>query len=924
MPRTLREPPFVLDQWTTSSLLNITTNAVIIVTLLLVTFQGFASVGTSKHDCLALFNNGNWPLSHSKSDDIERPFEKWEPTGCRMREFSRDNFHDCLGGRRVVFAGDSTIRQIYWAAATRLDHERAHVAVLDVFVENTKHRDIFFEANGVKLEFIWDPWLNSSRLATELARFQTQETFVDVGIVKSKDEESAALLILGSPGLWAARHGADDYLNIFKRGIDDIKTHLNSSLDDTLIAPTVDTRRNYDLAPNQILLAPVQVPWYDSLSPGRADTITPERVDKMNGYLADFSPDERSHVMWTYNRMTEGNWKAFEETGIHVVDRVAERKIDVALNARCNAPVGARYPHKQTCCMMYPHTNLLHLALFPLAVFGFPLLMLINGSTKFTRRSLPSNETLSSIRYVLFTLAWCRMTDRSHDFVKVNRHYHQDDFLACCVAFFLVSSLSYQTTVNPTDMTTSPRGRRRNSNPMRQSDPGFLSRDQSDEWKGWMQVLILIYHYNHASQMLWVYKLIRLMVSAYVFLSGYGHTAYLLRTRDFSLRRVAAVLLRLNFLSALLPYVMSTDYNFYYFAPVITFWYLVVWLTLRTFRAHNQDPLLLFAKILIAATITSCFILIPGPLESLSTLCRGIFRMSWDSREARFRLSLDRYIVFFGMMTASTVHRLALIQDRHILPEWSYPTSPQAHRPSLVDPALSVIVFPDALTKLVKPVAYMFFSLFALIFFIVSQAVIDDKEQYNMAHAYMSWIPILSFVILRNSHRALRNSYLALPAALGKISLETYVLQYHMWLGGDATAKLRLGIWARYGGPDVLAGLGGLLDTVLITVTFICFSAQVRHATETLTKWLFGSKPGARRRRPSVHHPEVPSKERSSGDRLERPMLSPDNPDERNLLRAGRIESSWVGSANQAVVGAARVRAVSVILVLWMCNWVSA
>lgn len=429
-------------------------------------------------------------------------------------------------------------------------------------------------------------------------------------------------------------------------------------------------------------------------------------------------------------------------------------------------------------------------------------------------------------------------------------------------------------------------------------DQLFLSRYQTDEWKGWMQFIILIYHYTGASRILWIYEAIRLLVASYIFMTGFGHTVFFYKRSDYSLRRSAAVLIRLNMLSCLLPYVMKTDYLFYYFAPLISFWYLVIYVTMAVGHSRNHSQGFLTAKIMISAILTTALIRVPGIFETLFQVLEKCFNIRWNVTEWRFRLQLDSCIVYTGMLCGTCFVNLmdALNVDT---PEYC------------------------ALDRLIRHFSWGFRSVWLAMaavtppFFYLFARRVPDKYAYNAWVPYISTAPILAYVIFRNVSRYTRNFHSSIFSWMGRHSLETFTLQFHIWLAADTKGLLALGVFE----GSVGGGKGERrIDLAVLTIIFLWVCWHVAAATQTLTNWIVDPREG-------MQNVELDDGVTGVEERLPR-MNSKEN--ERGFCNTGRVAGGFgagairsVGRMKRHVTKSLRIRIGIILGVMWLLNMVS-
>ena len=317
------------------------------------------------------------------------------------------------------------------------------------------------------------------------------------------------------------------------------------------------------------------------------------------------------------------------------------------------------------------------------------------------------------------------------------KQYNSDSFVVILILFFIYAIYTLQPS----------------------QDLSLLGREQTDEWRGWMQVIFLLYHYFKADV---VYNLVRVLVSAYVWMTGFGNFSYFYSKDDYSWLRVLQMLWRLNFAVLLLMCTHTTTYILYYICPLHTIYFMLTFFTMFTFSRLNYTKWGIRSKLFIVGVVIyliwdtkiGLFDLIFGMVGTSPTIGAS-YGSLW---EYYFRTSLDHYSALFGMVFAL-----------------NYPLAEQLF--------VKATGWPLVLTALI------FVSLFILwCIFIYSK----EKYDYNLTHAYTAILPITVYIFFRNITPSMRSQVSVGLQELGKTTLETYLLQHHIWLTSNSRTLLNL------------------------------------------------------------------------------------------------------------------------------------
>ncbi|XP_050419398.2 N-acetylneuraminate 9-O-acetyltransferase isoform X1 [Patella vulgata] len=771
-------------------------NAKIVAFLMVVGFVMYHSIIHLKYgndSCKWLLSDGRFP-----------GYNTWQPYGCMTHKYTKSDARMCMhyisywGGRNhIVFLGDSRIRQLYFHFINLISNDE---------VKKFKaHRDVHFQDNKInaRVDFLWHPMVN-------ISMYNVYKNWL------ISEPSARPNLVITSSATWSIKlsNGSKEALKNFEVNLTYILPFVNKLKDSTKI------------------LWLLQDPVVEEKLNANRSAITNEQIDYYNKVSLDILENSAA-TLWSSSRLVAQGMRKESPDGLHISKSALELDIQLLVNMYCNNDMNH---NDGTCCNTPEATTPLQIvtaSVFLVCIVSAIALYIYkrrlrrnglknrtaaeNGQRNGQATDLKENttesatEVMSSLAKLGIIMFYFYLCDRTNFFMKENKYYTHVNFF---LPFAYVMILGFFFTEN-TERTA------------------LLHRDQTDEWKGWMQLVILIYHLTGASKILPIYMHIRVLVSSYLFLTGFGHFTYFWnkgeyglfrfcqhgcwkishywQNRNNSFHRMLEVLFRLNLLVVLLCFVMNRPYQFYYFVPLVSYWFVIMYVTMAIWphltkasaEANSFHYLYMIIKFIILITCISLFYLSEVFFEKvfLTRPFKALFVTSDDSiHEWRFRWQLDRYSVVYGMLFAFGYQMLLkykIVSDNLTTDLFSKP--------------LSYIVTG---TGLVGLLGYTIFACFC-----------RNKPECNEFHSYLTFIPIVSYIFLRNVPGWLRTRYSSFFAWFGRISLELFITQYHIWLAADTHGVL------------VLIPSYPVLNVIITSFIFICISHEISRVTGVLVKY---------------------------------------------------------------------------------------
>ncbi|CAG9761705.1 unnamed protein product [Ceutorhynchus assimilis] len=709
-------------------------------------------------------NSCRWLLS----DGRYKGDQEWQPYGCMLHPYTKIDTKLCLryiayygSTSRFTFIGDHRIRQLYYGFINHISLNDP-----DVISENLHTNLSYFDSKlHIKVDFLWVDHVSKEMINY----FRSWES--------AKDPPS--VIVAGCA--WYP------IISSNKSNIEQYKTNLTH-----LVSP-IDKL----FAKKSRVLWMIQPPVNeDKLEDG----VTNYLLDLYNNAAIEILSHSKANLWWSIRLIGQGMVLESPD-GVFLAERPLKHSTQILLNMYCNDYMNF---DDGTCCSSMETATTLQIVTFVilaicvltaicLSIYRFIVKIFCRPLHEYQR--LQENEiswtynynklfkTLAKLSVIMVYFFVC---DRTNFFMKENKYYSEFSFWLP-IGYVMVLGFFFTEDSKLTKV---------------------LHRDQLNECKGWMLLVILVYHVTGASRILVINMHVKVLISSYLFLLGYEHFFYVWHRADIGLVSFLRNLFKLNFITVTLCLCMNRPYQFYYFSPLLSFWYITFYFFMAFpphITAQNTDNNMmqffyLLIKFIVLFTIVTILFMSEVFFEKIFVTrpWKALFVTTDDDiHEWWFRWKLDRYSMIYGMCFS-----LLLVAGQ------KYNIFDDNNHYNLFSKRVALT---GTLAALIGIGTYISLSFLCRI-----------ELECSEIHSYIVFIPIVSYLFLRNVSGMLRTRFSTFFAWFGEFHLELFLSQYHIWLAADTHGVL------------VLIPGFPVLNLIVTTFIFVCASHEIHQITEYL------------------------------------------------------------------------------------------
>ncbi len=268
---------------------------------------------------------------------------------------------------------------------------------------------------------------------------------------------------------------------------------------------------------------------------------------------------------------------------------------------------------------------------------------------------------------------------------------------------------------------------------------------------------------------------------------------YFDKKRDFSIERIVSMTIRINYFPLLLSFATGTSLDLYYVVPLHTVGFFMTLLTCRLGFLLEEKYGFENSRSRIAAIAISLL------AHVLFYETKAVDFLLLFSKEIHFRFQADKYSAWLGILCGYFMKKVNMYMSC---------AHGREYKPDVV------------WTQRITGAAL-------ILFWYLAFGHKSDKFEYNPVHPYIFIFPTIGWLMLRNSSKYLTQCHSTFLEFLGRNTLETYVLQFHLFMNHKVQFIPMLLPNSGPDGPLVMK----VANMLVCGVSFVAFAVLARKVT---------------------------------------------------------------------------------------------